>query len=175
MSRRPIDARVHSRGSAPADDQGTAEAGFKEAMARWPSGVAVVAVRDPDDGQVHATTVSSLGGVSSNPPLLTFSLGAGAQVLPFLDLARRFVVNILGAGQKDLASRFTDSFPVGVTAFSDEGDPFLPGGHAHLLCDVTELIPVESSRLVVGRVLEASAGPEPTPLVFYAREYRLLR
>ena len=149
--------------------------GFKEAMARWVAGVAVVAARDPDDGRVYATTVNSLVGISADPPRVGFSLGPGAQVLPFLDEDAPFAVSVLGASQRDLASRFTDPFPVGPSPFAGEGVPFVRDAHARLRCSVEQKVEVGSSRLFVGRVREGESGEGDGPLVYYNREYRSLK
>ncbi len=175
MSRRPIDAQINPGGAG--DDEeipGTDPERFKEAMARWASGVTVVAVRDPDDDRIYATTVSSLGSLSARPPRIVFSLGPGAQVLPFLKQDRTFVVNILAADQESLASRFTDSFPVGPSPFPDQGSPTIAGAHAVLVCAVDRVVPVDNCRLVVGLVEATRVADDSSPLLYYARDYREL-
>lgn len=147
---------------------------FREAMARWASGVAVVAVRDPDDGRVYGTTASSLSSLSAEPPRVFFSLGPGAQVLPFLPEGARFVVNVLAADQRRLAQVFTDAFPVGPSPFPGEGDPLVEGTHAGLVGEVERVVEVGASRIVVARVLEAFPGPASSPLIRHLREYRSL-
>lgn len=147
---------------------------FREALAHWASGVTVVAVRDPDDGKVYGTTVSSLVSVSAMPPRIAFSLGPGAQVLPFLKPGRRFVVNILAEEQEELANRFTDPFPIGVKAFPLEGDPTIEGSHVRLLCRVDGFVPVGASRILVGLVVATEEGEGDRPLLYHRRDYRTL-
>lgn len=160
--------------ATPPEPQGVDADDFRDALAHWASGVTVVAVRDPDDGKVYGTTVSSLASVSAIPPRIAFSLGPGAQVLPFLKPGRRFVVNILAEGQDELANRFTDPFPVGVQAFPQEGDPTIEGSHARLLCRVDGFVPVGASRILVGLVVATEVGEGPRPLLYHQRDYRLL-
>ncbi len=175
MSRRPIDVQINPGGPGDEDDTpGEDPERFKETLARWASGVTVVAVRDPDDERIYATTVSSLGSISARPPRIVFSLGPGAQVLPFLKEDRHFVVNILAAGQESLASRFTDAFPVGPSPFPGEGPPEIAGSHAVLVCTVDGVVAVDNCRLVVGLVQEARAEHESQPLLYYDRDYRKL-
>jgi len=175
MERRPIDVRIEAGGPDPEEEgSGAHPDAFREVMSRWASGVAVVAVRDPDDARVYATTVSSFGSVSTRPPRIVISLGPGAQVLPFLKEGRVFAVNVLAVGQEALATRFTDSFPVGPSPFPNGGLPVISGAHAHLACTVESLVPVGSSRLVVGLVEEASAQDGSAPLLYYDRDYREL-
>jgi flavin reductase (DIM6/NTAB) family NADH-FMN oxidoreductase RutF len=160
--------------------EGTAAEGvspdeFREAFSHWASGVTVVAARDPDDDRVYATTVSSLASVSAEPPIVSFALGPGAQVLPFLPEGRRFAVNVLAAGQDELATRFTDSFPVGTTPFAAEGEPMIEGSLLRLTCTVLGKVPVRSSRIIVARVDGADvAADEGEPLLYYRRDYRRL-
>jgi len=175
MTRRPIDVQIDAGGAGDEDETpGTDPERFKEALARWASGVAVVAVRDPDDGRIYATTVSSLGSVSARPPRIVFSLGPGAQVLPFLKEDRIFVVNILAASQDSLASRFTDSFPVGPSPFPQQGPPVIDGAHAVLACVVDRVVPVDNCRLVVGLVQKTGSANDSSPLLYYDRDYREL-
>jgi flavin reductase (DIM6/NTAB) family NADH-FMN oxidoreductase RutF len=145
---------------------------FREAMARWAAGVAVVAVRDPDDGRVYGTTVSSLSSLSAEPPRILFSLGTGAQVLPFLEEETPFAVNILGEDQRRLAQVFTDPFPVGPSPFPEEGLPAIADAHVVLECRVERLVEVAPSRLVVAAVEGARLGEPGRPLVRYLRKYR---
>ena len=147
---------------------------FKEAMARWASGVTVVAVRDEDDGRVYGTTVSSLASMSAEPPLIFFSVGPGAQVLPFLEKDHHFVVNILDGDQRRLAQIFTDPFPVGPSPFPAQGPPIIEGAHAALVCRVERLVEVGPGRIVLGRVVETRTGEPGRPLLRYLREYRTL-
>ncbi len=172
MKRRPIRPSVRT---APEDREPGGRASpddFREALSRWVAGVAVIAVREPD--RVYATTVSSFTSVSADPPLVLISLGAGAQVLPFLSEGRRFTVSILSVGQRRLATVFADSFPVGPSPFPSQGDPFLEGSLAALACSVRTVVEAAMSRVVIASVEEARPGGEGEPLVHYGREYRML-
>lgn len=172
MKRRPIEARIDTgRREEEHEGPGVEPDHFRNAMSRWASGVSVVAVRDADDGRVYATTVSALASISARPPRIAISLGAGAQAIPFLSEGRRFVVNILAREQSSLASRYADAFPVGPDPFPAEGDPAIEGAHARLTCEVERLIPVGSSRLVVGLVVETDGGGDTTPLLYHERGY----
>jgi len=172
MKRRPIEARIET-GRRDEEDEGPGVEGesFRGAMARWASGVSVVAVRDADDGRVYATTVSALASISARPPRIAISLGPGAQALPFLSEGGHFVVNILARDQSALASRYADAFPVGPDPFPAEGDPAIQGTHARLTCEVERLVPVGSSRLVVGLVVETDVGGGTSPLLYHERGY----
>ena len=154
--------------------QGVPPRAFRDALALWASGVTVVAVRD--DARVYATTATSFAAVSAEPPLVLVSLGPGAQVLPFLDPGRSFVVNILSAGQRRVATVHADPYPVGPSPFPAEGAPRLPGALVALTCTVEQVLPVAGGvRLVLGLVEEVSPGGEgDRPLLHHGREYRSL-
>lgn len=172
MKQRPIEADI--RAGRDEDEPGSArEEAFREALSRWASGVTIVAVRADD--RVHATTASSFASVSARPPLVLVALGPGAQVLPYLKEGARFAVSVLADDQRRLASVFADSFPVGPSPFPDEGPPVVADAHATLVCSVHSVLPVESARVVVGLVEEATAAEPGDPLVHYHRAYRELK
>lgn len=174
MSRRPIDARIETGARESEEARYAPPSDFKEAMARWAAGVAIVAVRDPDDARVHATTVNSLAGVSAEPPRITVALGPGAQALPFLDDDAEFAVSVLTRAQKGLASRFTDAFPVGPNPFPSTGAPVVEGAHAHLICRVHRVLPLDGARIVVGAVQSTGTNDAEGPLLYYLRDYHTL-
>jgi flavin reductase (DIM6/NTAB) family NADH-FMN oxidoreductase RutF len=132
---------------------------FRAALARWASGVAIVAVRD--EGRVLATTVASFMSASAVPPLVVFGLGPGAQVLPFLGGGQRFGVSVLAESQGRIATVFADPFPVGASPFPPEGEPVVPDAIVRLGCRVRATHPVESAALAGGG-----------PLIRWGREYR---
>lgn len=144
---------------------------FREALAEWPSGVAVVAVRA--EGRVLATTVTALLSVAVEPPLILVSLGASAQVLPFLVPDRVFAVSVLAEGQGRTATVFADSFPVGSPPFPSAGAPWVEGALVQLGCRVQRVDPAADHQLVLALVESAEVG-EGTPLVRYRRSYRRL-
>ena len=173
--RRPIDADIHGTGE-PDEEAGApgpvSEETFKEALSYHAGGVTIVAVRD--DRDVHATTVSSFIPVSATPPTILVSVGGNAQVLPFLDEGVPFVVNILAADQRKLASVFADAFPVGPSPFPDTGEPEIPGALASIRCRVASLIESGSGLLVLGRVEGTRTEGGDTALVHYRRGYHAL-
>ena len=174
MKRRPIDVSIESGPRNPKQGEAVDPDRFREALAHWASGVCIVATRDPDDQQVYATTVSSLGGVSADPPRIMFSLGPGAQVLPFLPEGRRFAVSVLSGRHGRLASDFADSLPIGPSPFPEDGDPVISDALARLVCTVQHVFPVDASRIVVGLVVEAEVEDDGGPLVNYRRDYHTL-
>jgi flavin reductase (NADH) len=146
---------------------------FREAMSRWASGVAVVAVRDPDDGRVYATTATAFSSASLDPPLVLVGLGAGAQVLPFMEEHRPFGVSLLAATQRRWATLFADPYPVGPSPFPP-GTTLLPDALVGIGCVVHDRFEIGDHRFVAGLVTSASDGRSDEPLIHYSRGYRSL-
>ena len=151
---------------------GVEEKAFRDAMAEWASTVTVVAVRDPDGGRVHATTVSSFMPVSSDPPEVVVSLNPNAQALPFVREGGALGISLLKEGQSRWAQVFADSFPVGPKPWAESGVPTVPGAVVALECAVRAVHATEGgSRLVVARVVGVTAGGNDRPLLYWRRGY----
>lgn len=172
MDPHPSQPGIGPSGSGNAPEGGVEADAFKDALSQWASTVTIVAARE--GSSVHATTVTSFFPVSADPPLVAVSLGASAQVLPFLRPERRFVVSFLSEDQRRLASVYADSFPVDPSPFPGEGDPVVRDAVMALICTVREMHPTESgARLVVGRVEDTVPGAG-RPLLYQRRGYRKL-
>ncbi|MEJ2217781.1 MAG: flavin reductase family protein [Gemmatimonadota bacterium] len=173
MSRHPIDAGIRPHGEEEPEGPGVPSDAFREALSRWSTTVTIVAVRDGP--AVHATTVTSFFPVSADPPLVAISLGAGAQVLPWLEEGARFVVSFLGEDQRRVASTHADAFPVGPSPFPDEGDPVVAGAVEALMCMVEAVHEAGAgARIVVARVVSTWEGAGDRPLLYHRRAYRKL-
>lgn len=173
--RRPIRSETHAGPEEHAPAPGVDADAFRDALARWASTVTVVAVRDPDDGRVHATTVTSFAPVSLEPPEVVVSLNATAKVLPFVRVGRGLGISLLGEGQRRWATVFADTYPAGPMPWAREGPPLVPDSVAMLACTVRTVHATEGdSRLVVARVEELTLGDGDRPLLYWRRAYRSL-
>jgi flavin reductase (DIM6/NTAB) family NADH-FMN oxidoreductase RutF len=79
---------------------------FRDAMAQFATGVTIICVRGTDDRYV-GFTANSFNSVSLEPPLILWSLAWRSASLPAFEVAERYTVNVLGAGQAELARRFS--------------------------------------------------------------------
>ena len=61
------------------------------------------------DGKPYGLTCNSFASVSLNPPLVLWSLGIFSQGMSIFQDASHFAVNVLGASQQALASKFAIS------------------------------------------------------------------
>lgn len=85
--------------------------GFRRALAQYATGVAVITA-EAEDRQAFVT-VNSFASVSLDPPLVLWSLRRESTSLRVFEAAAHFAVNVLAAGQVDLANRFAKSAPDG--------------------------------------------------------------
>jgi flavin reductase (NADH) len=141
---------------------------FKAALARWASGVTVVAAEW--DGERRGMTASSFSSVSLEPPLILVCIDEDAHLLPVLERSRRFTVNILAEGQ-DLVSAHFAGKPV-PDLEPLESDLSIGGALATLYCSVWQLYPGGDHRIVVGEVEDIRLGEPGKPIVYWNRGYR---
>lgn len=172
MSRRPIVASIRTHDDDPHPEGELRLDDFREALACWTSGVAVIAVRD--DGDVVAMTVGSFTSLSLRPALVLVCVDEQAALLPSLEDAGRFTLSILADDQRRLALSYADRFPFDQALTAADADPVLPGALASIVCTVAEMHPGGDHRIVVGRVERVAIGREAPPLVHHRREYRTL-
>src|ERR1700721_3168979 len=103
---------------------------FRNALGTFATGVTIITAMAAD-GKPYGLTCNSFASVSLNPPLVLWSLGMFSQGLPIFQNASHFAVNVLGASQQALASKFAKS-----SADKFTGVEWTPGlGSAPLLAD----------------------------------------
>jgi flavin reductase (DIM6/NTAB) family NADH-FMN oxidoreductase RutF len=151
---------------------------FREAMGSFPTGVTVVTVVS-DDGNIHGITVNSFSSVSLDPMLVLICLKKTSRGLGLIERAGAFAVNVLSAGQHDLARRFANrQRPVGPAMF--DGVPFEPGvtgcpvlvdATASFDCRLRRSHPAGDHLIVLGEVVALVHRPQLEPLIFQAGRY----
>ena len=149
---------------------------YRAVIGHFATGVCVVTVDGPD-GPL-GMTANAICSVSLEPLLLLVCFDQGARTLPVVRETRRFGVNVLAAGQADLAARFAAKAPehekfAGVAHHLHDGVPVLEGALAWLGCDLSELVPAGDHVIGIGAVRLAEAG-EGEPLVWYRGGYGAL-
>src|SRR6202790_3959739 len=78
---------------------------FRNALGMFATGVTIITAAAPD-GKPYGLTCNSFASVSLNPPLVLWSLGIFSQGMSIFQDASHFAVNVLGASQQALASKF---------------------------------------------------------------------
>lgn len=143
-------------------------------MHRWTTGVAVVTSRS-DDGPRGATT-NAFTSLSLEPSLVLVALDRTSNTLAAVRASGRLAVNVLAAGQEELARRFATKVP-GSEKFDgvshDAGDaPVLDGVALWLRCELERELEGGDHAILVARPLEAGGEEGAEPLVFVGGRYR---
>jgi len=98
---------MSSLGRAAGDDRPAFdERQFRDALAQFATGVTIVCTR-AGPGRYVGFTANSFNSVSLAPPLVLWSLARRSASLAAFDAAERYAVNVLSAGQAELARRFS--------------------------------------------------------------------
>ncbi|MEA2357030.1 MAG: flavin reductase ActVB [Solirubrobacteraceae bacterium] len=151
-------------------------AAFRDALATFPSGVTVVTTRD-GDGRPMGFTATAFTSVSGSPPQVLVCLACAADCYAAFLAGPVFVVNVLAAGQHEVAVRFAtkgvDKFAGLEVADGAHGVPMLGGAAAVLECRASERLQSGDHVILVGDVLSSRAhGHEP--LVYFQRAFHRL-
>jgi flavin reductase (DIM6/NTAB) family NADH-FMN oxidoreductase RutF len=148
-------------------------AAYRAAIGRFATGVCVVTTPGP-----AGLTTNAVTSVSLDPLLLAVCFDATSRTLEAVRASRRFAVNVLRAGQDELAAVFAskrvhrEKFEA-VTHSVEHGLPVLDDALAWLACRVERLVPAGDHEIALGAV-EAAQAEDGEPLVFFAGGYRSL-
>lgn len=148
--------------------------GLRRLMSRWATGVAVVTSRD-ETGPRGATT-NAVTSLSLDPVLLLVALDLQSNTLAAIRASRRFCINVLAAGQEEVAQRFATKASgeeklAGVPHQLTDGVPVLDGVLTWLACEVDRELDGGDHAILVGRPLEAGGDQDAQPLVFFGGHY----
>lgn len=148
-------------------------AAFRDAMARFATGVTIVTARDAD-GADHGMTVSAFASLSLEPPLALVCVERTASVLPQFRNAEWFGVSILAAGQEAVSARFATKdvarFDGIATRRAPEGPALVEGAVAHLVLRRVAEHAGGDHLIIVGEVHDAQVHGG-APLVYALRRY----
>ncbi|HBZ05410.1 flavin reductase family protein [Massilia sp.] len=156
-----------------ATERGFDTAHFRQALSQFATGVTVITTRLAD-GSFRGLTASSFNSVSLDPPLVLWSLGARANSLPIFSGNSHYVINVLAAGQEELALRFSrrgeDPFAGVDYLLSRTGQPILKGAAAWFECHNRSRYPEGDHVIFVGEVEECEVEPQPA-LLFHGGRF----
>lgn len=131
---------------------------FRAAMRTLPTAVAVISTSS-ESGRPVGLTANSVASLSLDPPLVTWAIRKNSPLVEVFRNSRRFVVNLLAAGQGPLAARFAspiDNRFDGVSATATPlGLPRLEGCAAWLDCEMHMDLEIGDHVLLVGAVCSA--------------------
>lgn len=128
------------------------------------------------DGKTAASTVSWVTQASFQPPLVAVGLKKGSHTFEVAKRAQGFVLNFLGAGQKEVAQKFfkhvePEGNLLAGEAFQESPvlrHPVFPKMAGFLECRILGSIDKGDHTVVVAEVLEAESGPLEGPLLLSA-------
>ncbi len=153
---------------------------FRAAMRFWATGVTLVTCRAP--AGLHGITVNSFTSLSLDPALALVCIDRKAKAYLEIPAAGHFVVNLLGADQKEVSDRFagrrpdlTDLFEGIEVRDTATGHPALPNALAYLDCELRERIEGGDHIILVGEVKDAAVLRQGPPLLFFGGSYRALQ
>lgn len=142
---------------------------LRNAFGHFTTGVTVITAVDAEGNPV-GMTANSFSSLSLDPPLVLWSIASNASNFAVFSTASGFAVHVLHAGQQDLATLFatrnTDRFKGLLTSPGAAGAPLLQDFHARFDCATHATHPGGDHLIIVGRVLDFTAG-SGEPLVFY--------
>jgi flavin reductase (DIM6/NTAB) family NADH-FMN oxidoreductase RutF len=153
-------------------------ASFREIMALFPTGVAIVTSDGPTGPS--GLTVNALCSVSLQPLLVMAALDVTSRTLPAIRTSRRFGVNFLKEHHHEWSTRFATKLPepdkfAHVPHLRNHDVPLIRDAHAWLVCKVAAIYPGGDHAIVVGEVVALGRHETPSsPLVFYDGRYTRL-
>ncbi|MBE3558850.1 MAG: flavin reductase [Ktedonobacteraceae bacterium] len=132
-----------------------------------------------DSGEVNGFTANWLTQVSFEPPLLAVSVENDSKSLPMIQRSRKFTVNVLRSGQRDLAGHLGKSaikYPDKLASIEytllPGGQPILNAALAWVACEMRSSIEAGDSTLIVGEVVDAGMLAEGAPLTMAESGFR---
>ena len=146
---------------------------FRRVMGRFASGVTVI-VADVG-GDTRGMTANAFMSGSLEPPLCVISVAKRATMHRHLTAAGRFSVNVLAAGQEDLATHFAGRPVVGLKAAFGEinGVPAIGDAAARIAAEVGAHHDCGDHTLFIGRIIAMVADERP-PLLYHASRFAAL-
>src|SRR4051794_5644032 len=151
-------------------------ADFRSSMSLIPTAVTVLTTAGAE-GPAGATA-NAVSSLSLDPMLMIAALDRGSRTLLAVQEAHRFAVNVLAAGQEEVARAFATKAPVaekwqGIEWSDRAGVPVLDGAVLWVACELQDVIAGGDHVIVTGEVTELEA-PGGEPLLFHGGGYRPL-
>jgi flavin reductase (DIM6/NTAB) family NADH-FMN oxidoreductase RutF len=154
--------------SPDADDRAVDEVAFREAISHFATGVTVITTLH--EGKPAGMTASAVASLSLDPVLLLVCVNTALPTHQAIESSRRFVVNVLGEGEEELALHFARRSPdkfAGIRLRPDYELPVLEDAIAHFVCDLEERFPGGDHAIFTGLVRECATVRGKRPLVYF--------
>lgn len=151
------------------------QAEFRDAMARFASGVTVVTTHN-GNGEPVGFTASAFSSLSLEPPLMLVCLQKNADCYEAFMESDEMVVSILAMGQSEIALRFAtkgidkwDGTPA--TPAPVSGIPMIEDCSAQIECRIHSRPDGGDHTILVGEVVWADSHPQREPLLHFNRTF----
>jgi len=146
---------------------------FRRVMGRFASGVTVITASV--GGDVRGMTASAFMSGSLDPPLCVVSVAERAHMHRHLIEAGAFAVNILAAGQGELATHFAGRPVESLRPIFREigGVPAILGASAVIATRVSARHDCGDHSLFIGAIVSMAADDQP-PLLYHASRFAAL-
>ncbi|MCL5959418.1 MAG: flavin reductase family protein [Chloroflexi bacterium] len=148
---------------------------FKKALHLIANGVFVVSAED--EGEIRGFTATWVSQVSFEHRYLMVSASKHHNTYPLIANSRRYVVNILGVSNVDIARHFgrprRPGDPLEMEYFRKENGvatPVLAETMAFLKCKVISSLDVKDHTIFVGEIEDAQVLRQENPLLYYPRK-----
>ncbi|WP_460946751.1 flavin reductase family protein [Okibacterium endophyticum] len=146
---------------------------FRDALGRYPTGVAIVAASTP--GGHVGMAVNSFTSVSLTPPLIAFCAMRSSTSWAGIRPGGRFAVSVLQAHHEPVARLFSqrgiDRFAGSTWRSSPSGQPVLEDALSWFDATIETVADAGDHELVVARVDSCSEPGDGEPLVFFSGRY----
>jgi flavin reductase (DIM6/NTAB) family NADH-FMN oxidoreductase RutF len=148
------------------------ERGLRRALGAFPTGVCLVTTVG-GDGKREGMTINSFSSVSLQPPLILWSVRDAARSADAFLSSRYFVLSVLSADQREIASHFArpavDKFEAWEDAFEPglAGCPRLRHSVATFECSLYSCHQEGDHSILIGRV-QSYSQQDLSPLFFHA-------
>jgi 3-hydroxy-9,10-secoandrosta-1,3,5(10)-triene-9,17-dione monooxygenase reductase component len=148
-------------------------AGFRQVLGHFCTGVTVIT--SAGNGRPAGFACQAFAALSLAPPLVLFCPGRSSTTWPVIARAGYFCVNVLAAGQQEVARRFgvsgSDKFAGVSWSPSPSGAPVLAGVLTWAECAVAAVHEAGDHYVVTGRVTGLGPCLPGQPLLFYRGRY----
>lgn len=155
--------------------QDSFKAEFRKAMRRLTGTVTVITTAL--EGRRYGMTATAVTSVSADPPSLLICINRSASLHEPLIRAGRYCVNILQAGQTDVAQAFSGGVPQELRFCQGDWDedatglPFLRDAQANIFCDADAMASYGTHSIIIGKVSQVQAAGRVTPLLYQDGQY----
>jgi 3-hydroxy-9,10-secoandrosta-1,3,5(10)-triene-9,17-dione monooxygenase reductase component len=148
---------------------------FRQVLGHFATGVTVIT--GLHEGEPVGFACQAFSALSLDPPLVLFCPGKTSGTWPRIARIGQLGVNVLTAGQRDLARRFGVSAPDKFDGVpwrpAANGAPILAGVLAWASCEVEAVHEAGDHFIVIARVTELGECVPGDPLLFYRGRFTL--